>query len=402
MAYLSYCALFGLILNNSFLSHNSRVLRQKFGLPMGSPISVSVADIYLGQFEPDLLSACPHSFSPVYYRRYIDDVFCIFDSEFYTGSTVTPSQNIVELITAQFKDYLNQYFSETRISFTAESQCNGTLPFLDIDISFKPESVYLDLCVYRKPTHSNRYCHFLSYVPKTYMVSTLNSMRLRALRYCTSAESLSEEFRFLTRIFSEYHGYPIRLVQRYFSLDSLATCRPPPQPVLAYCKIPFFGQFAYSLARLLQFHGIKACFSTVTTLHQVLFKRTQTEPRLKTGPTSNNVVYLLRCNTCNVFYIGETVRSLQCRVREHVSDVTGKKSLEALSSFSCHCRITGHRLGSQEILQRCNNYHGLKIIEALFIRSNSENPNLCNSKCREKCAKIGRGWTEVLPLFKIT
>ena len=36
---------------------------------------------------------------------------------------------------------------------------------------------------------------------------------------------------------------------------------------------------------------------------------------------SVNVIYIIRCNLCNVFYVGQTKRNLCDRIKEHVSDI---------------------------------------------------------------------------------
>ena len=46
---------------------------------MGSPLGPTLANIFLCYHETMWLKNCPKSFKPVYYKRYIDDIFVLFE-----------------------------------------------------------------------------------------------------------------------------------------------------------------------------------------------------------------------------------------------------------------------------------------------------------------------------------
>ena len=48
------------------------------GLDMGSPLGPTLANIFLCHHETMCLKNCPKSFKPVYYKRYVDDIFVLF------------------------------------------------------------------------------------------------------------------------------------------------------------------------------------------------------------------------------------------------------------------------------------------------------------------------------------
>lgn len=43
------------IMNNTYLNYDGKIYRQKMGVPMGSPISVTVSDIWVGTYENHFL-----------------------------------------------------------------------------------------------------------------------------------------------------------------------------------------------------------------------------------------------------------------------------------------------------------------------------------------------------------
>ena len=66
------------VFNNLFL-FNGQYYRQIDGLGMGLPLSPTLANIFLCFHENNWLNACPIEFKPIFYRRYIDDTFLIFN-----------------------------------------------------------------------------------------------------------------------------------------------------------------------------------------------------------------------------------------------------------------------------------------------------------------------------------
>ncbi|XP_057308105.1 uncharacterized protein LOC130645991 [Hydractinia symbiolongicarpus] len=110
--------LLSLATENSYFTFDGQLFKQVDGVAMGSPLGPSLANAFLSHHEKTWLDNCPSSFKPVYYRRYVDDVFVLFSS---------PSHLPL------FKDYLNR--QHINISFTSECEADKTLPFLDVSVS---------------------------------------------------------------------------------------------------------------------------------------------------------------------------------------------------------------------------------------------------------------------------
>jgi hypothetical protein len=60
-----------MILRNNYFEFNSKYYLQISGIAMGTPAAVSIANIFMAEFEKDLIKS-PHL---LFYRRFIDDVF---------------------------------------------------------------------------------------------------------------------------------------------------------------------------------------------------------------------------------------------------------------------------------------------------------------------------------------
>ena len=60
------------------------------------------------------------------------------------------------------------------IQFTCESELNAGINFLDIQLT--RNNVNVNTTVYRKPTNSNIYIHWLSHAPKSWKIRTLKGI----------------------------------------------------------------------------------------------------------------------------------------------------------------------------------------------------------------------------------
>ena len=64
----------------SFLMINNKFYKQNDGVAMGPPLGPALANIFMCSFENKWLKDYPHSVKPVFYRRYVDDIFVLLSS----------------------------------------------------------------------------------------------------------------------------------------------------------------------------------------------------------------------------------------------------------------------------------------------------------------------------------
>ena len=58
---------------------NDILYKQKDGMAMGSHLGPTMANVFLAFYEMKWLEQCPNEFKPVFYRRYVDDIFVLFE-----------------------------------------------------------------------------------------------------------------------------------------------------------------------------------------------------------------------------------------------------------------------------------------------------------------------------------
>ena len=88
------------------------------GVAMGSPLGPTLANLFLVYYEHKWLDNCPLQFRPKFYRRYVDDIFVLFESKDHVK---------------KFLSYMNSH--HPNIKFTCEKEQNNSMPFLDISIT---------------------------------------------------------------------------------------------------------------------------------------------------------------------------------------------------------------------------------------------------------------------------
>ena len=113
-------------------------LGTRLGVAMGSSLGPTLANVFLrfnGQIGPN---ECSDEFKPVYYRRYVDEIFVLFRSPDHLE---------------KFKNYLNS--KHRNIRFTCEKEHNNSMPFLDVLITRTNNG--FKTSVYHKPTFSGVY-----------------------------------------------------------------------------------------------------------------------------------------------------------------------------------------------------------------------------------------------------
>ena len=132
---------------NTFV-FNGNVYQQLDGVVMGSSLGPLLANICMAHLEEEYILKAQHPFSPSFYRRYVDDTFCIFR----TKDHVDP-----------FLDFINGI--DESIKFDKELETDDRLPFLDTVAKRSLNYVYPDVYTRVKPTVKGLFYNAQSFIP---------------------------------------------------------------------------------------------------------------------------------------------------------------------------------------------------------------------------------------------
>ena len=117
----------------SFFILDENFNEQCDGVAMVSPLGPTLANVFMCHFENFWLENCASHFTPIVYRRFVDETFLPLRSKDHVE---------------KFRNYINKQHKS--IKFTSRIEENGSLSFLDIKISH--ENSKFVTSVYRKPT----------------------------------------------------------------------------------------------------------------------------------------------------------------------------------------------------------------------------------------------------------
>ena len=282
-------------------SFNDLIYNQIDGVAMGSPLGPTLANIFMSHYEQKWLAECPLEFKPKYYRRYVDDIFVMFET--------------IEQFDL-FKAYLNT--KHRNIKFTSELEKDGKLPFLDMLIDRTNNKIITS--IYRKPTFTGLYTRFECFLPSVYKFGLLYTLLFRYFSLCTNYKLFHLEIIELKNIFLK-NGYSSkffdacvgRFLDKIFIPKKIKVTVPQKE---LFITLPYLGPLSEKTKK-----RIKNIFKQVLPSHNinVVYKiqcRMSHYFKFKDMIPSDlisNIVYLYKCPSCNAGYVGET--SVHSKVR---------------------------------------------------------------------------------------
>ncbi len=263
---------------------------------------------------------------PAFWYRYVDDTLTSLKKDEKTA----------------FLDHLKQ--QNPSIHFTTEPEKNGKIAFLDCLITRSGNTVQTS--VYRKPTSTERLLDNSSYHPASRESAAIKTLVKRAHVICSSNEELKAELRHLDEVF-DLNSYPKPFVNGVTEQASKTTTERSnandENKVIA--TIPYVKGTSERIARILRPQDITVAHKPSTTLRDVL-------TRVKDPSHINSraeAVYKIPCAECSASYVGETGRTLECRIKEHKRSVANQDKSNRIAVHHMLINATSNELGSSHL-----------------------------------------------------
>ena len=238
-------------------SFNNNMYKQIDGVPMESPLSVALTNIFVGYhklFETTI--------KPFRYHQYVDDIFAIFGSEDECTS---------------FLDAVNSMHSA--LKFTFEKEENDQLPFLDVLVEKSNEEFLTS--VFRKPTFTGQYFYWDSFGSTKRKTNLIETLVHRALMICSKSK-LQNELENISSILRN-NGYPESIIQITMSKKiALFNCKPKEgsQKCPVYLKLPWIGKISLNFEKKTKI-AINQCYQAVEPC--VIFATSKSLPAIHKG-----------------------------------------------------------------------------------------------------------------------
>ena len=324
------------VLNQNYFKYDGDHYKQIFGCAMGSPISPVLADLVMEEIEETAISTFPHP--PKWWFRYVDD----------SHSCLRKDQ------VDQFHKHLNSINPNIQFTLELENTHGQGLPFLDTITSRRGTEIQVD--VYRKPTHTDRYLDFFSCHPLCHKRSVVNTLLRRANNILSTNKGRREEMHRVKAVLRD-NNYPLSFLH---NRERVLTTQPAENNFNGFVVLPYVQGVSEKIGRILNQQKVKVAYKPQQTINS-LFPRPKElddSDRQKSG-----IVYKLSCTQCNFVYYGQTERSLKTRIVEHKKAVA---SFDQNSKVAGHVHLFGHRMNFEnvEVVGFESNYHERLFLEA--------------------------------------
>lgn len=353
-----------LCLETCYFQFNGKVYQQTNGLAMGNPLSAFAANCFMSEFETTAKNNNPNF--PSSWFRFVDDVLVVINES-----------NVHD-----FLNYLNGM--NPRIRFTVETESNGSIPFLDMNLTRLDDKITFN--VYRKPTSTERCIPNTSYHSKNTKLAAFNSFCFRAINFPLSEVDFEIEREKIYKI-ADINGYNRQIVDNLLSkhkrkkdLRDLTALTPIGSNDTTddnenyYTGGIFIEGLTTKIGRIL--NGFSITLSPNSTAYKMKTLIGGVKDKLHTFKKSG--VYAALCSGCKKVYVGRSGREVDTRFCEHYKPY--HEGVFRKSTVADHMLENNHEFAGFRLLRAVNKPNYLDALERVYIyRTRNNNMNIQNA-----------------------
>ena len=234
---------------------------------------------------------------PSFYRRYIDDIFVLFES-------LESSHSFCKCMSSKHQN----------IKFTVEQENIG--PFLFLDVKIRRKNGKFVACVSRKPKFSGIFTDYESFISTYQKRWPLHTLLHRSCSICCNFKTFHFEMDYLKTILMK-NNYPLNFIDSCIKSFLIKLYAPkvivknvPKRDV--FVKLPFLGSTSLQIGRKLQklfinkltSSNLKIVFTSPVRVKSFFTLKVKLPKMLLSELVYNNY----KCDDCNATYYGKTKR----------------------------------------------------------------------------------------------
>ena len=346
--------------NTSFLFQGKHY-QQLDGVAMGSPVSPVIADIFMEDLEDKFFRNCLATCKPRLWRRFVDDIISIIKK--------SDGDILLEELKKQ----------HTKIAFTMEKEKDGSLPFMDVRFTRRTDGT-LARRVFQKETHTNRYIQSDSHHPDSVKASVIQGLVDRAIKISSDEGTQKQEIGRITNVMAS-NGYNTKFVRKAIAkqmrrstmsdIEKIALKEQHAQQ-MEMARIPFVDGLSQQIRRLAREAGVRCSFYMPNKLDW-LYQAKDDLPRT----TTRHAIYSVKCGTCESEYVGETLRAVNVRSKEHRDAIRLGQTEKSAIADHVHNQVVPHEIdwNSLKVIDRATKKRERKIREAFHIHKRNPGMN---------------------------
>ena len=248
------------------------------------------------------------------YERYVDDVLMDI-----AKNTVPAKLESINSLNDSLK-------------FTAERENDCNIPFLDMLIKQKGRT--LSSTWYTKKTDTGLMMNFLALAPIRYKRAVISGMIHRIYRSCSSWKLFHQSLE-KAKVILINNQYPPSFFNPIIEKSLTKIIEKPDKEEDESDKKKFFIQYRGKVSDKFEntLKRIDAPCKVIFTTRKLKTVLPSLKPEIE-KPLRSSVVYLVKCPRCNSRYVGQTVRHLITRSKEHSRSPVGKHFLNCNKEIS--------------------------------------------------------------------
>jgi hypothetical protein len=324
---------------------------------MGSPISGMAAEIYIQLLENRFVKHSLENKQIIYYKRYVDDILIIYDLSKTNDILITSQINNVDSC-LEFK--------------TSKEDCNN-INYLDISIQRNDTNVNID--IYRKPTETGTIIHATSNHQFEQKMAAFNCYIHRLLRMPLTNHAKQKEWNTILTI-AKTNGYHPNIsynLKTKWLHKEYRQHRENKNTPYRWIVFTYHSPLVRRISNIFKHTNLKVAFRTNNTIQQQL---TETQTPLK--PSG---IYGLKCNTCNLFYFGQSGHAIDVRFKEHIRYI---RTNNPISAYASHILNNIHEYGTKkdtfQLLKPCRKGKLMNCWEAMYIQMHHQHKLLISEQ----------------------
>lgn len=348
----SFIKLLKICIKANYFVYEDIIYTQKFGMPMGSPLSPVLGDLVMERLLDTVIPKL--SFNPVFLKKYVDDII-----------TSVPLDKVDEIL------LIFNSFHE-RLQFTIEREVDNQIPFLDMELIRDGGSILTNW--YTKPMSSGRILNYKSDHVHSQKINTASELIRRASSLSSPPyknQALEKAKRLLLQ-----NGYDDRIIRKLtlrFNSINNRTQFPAQSNSSASVTVSKFRSLAYfngcseQLAKTIKIYdpSIGIGFKSYNTLYSLFFsKLKQKVPKL----LCSELIYKIDCGDCELSYVGHTKSYLKIRLGGHKSDVRAGNVDKCATAQHAIDEEHSLKFDDVSILGFSNNLQKRLVLEMLHIK----------------------------------
>jgi hypothetical protein len=300
---------------------------------MGSPISSTLAEIYLQYLEEKHIKHCLEHKDVIYYKIYVDDLLIIYDQS---------SIKVDKIL-----NFINDI--DDHLEFKISEEVNNTMQYPDLSNRRNDNNIELDN--YRKPIYIDIMIHYTSNHPYDHKLEAFIFYIARMITTPIPCQAISQEWHKILTM-AQNNGFLKHIIHELKKKLTTKKARDTQihssqQQNNRWVTFTFHGPSVHKITNLFTKTGLKIAFCPTNTIFQQLTQK----------PKNNNLsaIYLLKCNSCNTAYVGQSGRAITVRHKAYHRYIRNNNPTSAHATHILHHR---HEFGLVEetlkLLTPCN------------------------------------------------